>query len=171
VLFPPAFLPLFEHWDCGYGYWKHWTTGGRMTMVRHRSVRTIARDLSIVEMFTNPDPSRAYELLVTEVACNLEQLFRIHLLDWLCNGPGEWTDELRCFASRAGMSEDDVNWIERSSTTNYRPCAFLGHPLFLNQQPISSLPGPPQTLCGRSNNSAARRRIRPSICSSKLIPP
>lgn len=135
--YPPAFLPLYQHFDEDYGYWKQWTPGRRMTLVKHRGIRAVASHLSIVEMYTEPDPSRVNEMLVTEVACNLEQLFRICLLDWLCNGPGEWTDELRSFASRAGLTEEDVHWIERVSTSDYRPVAFLDHPLFREQPPLS----------------------------------
>jgi hypothetical protein len=133
--FPPAFLPLFDDWGEGYGYWKHWTPARRMTLVKHRGIRSVR--LSVVEMHTQPDPTRVYELLVTEVACNLEQLFRILLLHWFCHEPGNWTDELRRFASRAGLGEDDISWIERVSKTDYRPTAFRDHPLFLNQPPIS----------------------------------
>ena len=136
--FPPALLPLFQHWNKDYGYWKHWFTPDRqLTLVTHQGVERLGRVMSISEMIGGLDPSRKHELLVTEIATDLNQLLRIHVLDWLCNGADEWTDEIRAFAKSAGLSDADIEHIDAISHTDYRPVAFLGDALFATRPPIS----------------------------------
>lgn len=138
--FPPAFLPLYGRNGADYGYWRHpLTPERRPTLVRFQGPAHIHATASVVEMFTGElHPSRRSQLLVTEVARSLEQLVWIELLDWICNGPDdEWTDAHRAFARGVGLDEAALDQLDAISTREFEPVAFLEHPAFVDDLPLS----------------------------------
>lgn len=119
-IFLPAMLPLWSTEDPSYvGYWKHWFSPRRIT---------------IVEAYIEEN------ILPREIARNFNQLARI-MAQYVINSEGDISDETQRFATCTGISTPELQQIGQIAGVTHEEQALLVLPLFAQDPPLACFEG------------------------------